>query len=140
LLAAVAAGAQTPAGDREALLQFERAADSYAFTHRQADRRGGLPPPAEGGLFTPPVAAALRSRLHAVQTRGGCQLPATGPPGFEVPRVNASTQGTSALPACFAAVLPPLPPELEYRTAGVALLLTDAHLHLVVDILHAAFP
>lgn len=140
LLAVVTGRAQTSVGDREALLQFQRAADSYAFAHRQADRRGGQWSAAEGALFTPTVAAAMRSRIHEVQARGGCHLPATGTLGFEVPRVNASTQGTSALPACVVAALPPLPPELEYRTAGVALLLADAHLHIVVDVLHAAFP
>jgi hypothetical protein len=44
------------------------------------------------------------------------------------------------VPPCIASVLPPLPNELEYRAAGVALLLADAHVHVVVDVLHAAFP
>jgi hypothetical protein len=38
------------------------------------------------------------------------------------------------------AALPKLPPELDYRSAGVALVLVDAHAGLVVDVLHGAFP
>lgn len=135
-----AAGAQTAFLDSEAVLQFQRAADTYAFTHRQADRRGIRAPAVEGALFTPQVAAALRARLHAAASRAGCGLPAPEGEDFTVPRVNAGDAGTRQLPPCLAAVLPALPVELAYRSAGVALLLTDARLHIVVDVLHAAFP
>ena len=57
-----------------------------------------------------------------------------------VTRVNASTEHTTELSACVAAVLSTLPPELGYRVAGVVLLLADTHLRIVVDVLHAAFP
>jgi hypothetical protein len=140
VLLAGAAGAQTAFLDSEAVLQFQRAADTYAFTHRQADRRGARAPAVEGALFTPQVAAAFRTRLHAAASRAGCGMPAAGGEDFTVPRVNASDAKTRPLPPCLAAVLPVLPVELEYRHAGVALLLIDAHLHLVIDVLHAAFP
>jgi hypothetical protein len=58
---------------------------------------------------------------------------------FSVPRVNMRVDAPP-LPESGASVLPPLPDELEYRVAGVTLLLVDAHLHIVVDVLHAAFP
>ena len=123
--------------DDQTLLQFQRAADSYAFAHRQDDRRGRPPSSfAEGRFFTPRVAATLRARILI----GGCELPGTGDRDFVVPRVNAATDGTHAVSPCLVAVLPKLPPELEYRSAGVALVLADAHLHIVVDVLHAAFP
>jgi len=121
-------------GDDGVILQFQRVADSYAFQHRQSERRGA--PPArlvEGVFFTPQVAAALRDRLRAA----GCRNAAGQE--FVVPRVNSSTEGTGPVQSCMAAVLPQLPPELEYRVAGVALILADAHLHIVVDVLHAAF-
>jgi hypothetical protein len=38
------------------------------------------------------------------------------------------------------AALPKLPPELEYRSMGVALMVIDVHAGLVVDVLHGAFP
>ena len=138
LLAGVTATAQTFA-DEEAILQFQRAADSYAFGHRQADRRGApLAGMAEGALITPRVAAVFRSRIRLAQANG-CALGAPGA-NFVVPRVGASTADSAAAPPCIAAVLPKLPTELEYRIAGVALLLGDAHLHVVVDVLHGAFP
>jgi len=121
--------------DDGVVLQFQRAADSYAFQHRQTERRGA-PPAAlvEGAFFTPQVAAALRDRLRAA----GCTNAAGQE--FVVPPVNSSSEATSSPQPCMIAALPKLPPELEYRVAGVALILADAHLHIVVDVLHAAFP
>lgn len=140
---AIAGAADTraaqPFGDTQAMIEFQRAADAYAFSHRQVDRRGAAPPArAEGTLFTPAVSDAFRKRIRAATSRQGCEPPSAGS-DFAVPRVNTRLEGAPALPACIAAVLPPLPTELEYRIAGVALLLADAHLHIVVDVLHAAF-
>jgi hypothetical protein len=135
MLTMLAGGEQAALTNEQAVLQFQRAADAYAFQHRQTERRGAPPAPlVEGAFFTPQVAAALRDRLRAA----GCKN-AVGQE-FVVPRVNSSTEGTSSLQSCMSEVLPKLPPELEYRVAGVALILADAHLHIVVDILHAASP
>ena len=137
----VALLAQDPFGDSQVITQFQRAADRYAFTHRQIERRRDTPAPnIEGAIFTPPAAAAFRQRLQRAIRSVGCEPPQ--PPGlnFAVPRVNASASGSLVLSTCIGAVLPKLPPELEYRTAGVALLLVDAHTAVVVDVLHAAFP
>ena len=135
------ARAQDPLGDSRVITEFQRAADSYAFTHRQVERKHGTPAPnTEGAIFTPPAANAFRQRLQRAIRSAGCEPPQ--PPGidFTVPRVNASASGSLALSTCIGAVLPKLPAELEYRTAGVALLLVDAHTAVVVDVLHAAFP
>ena len=119
------------------IVQFQRAADSYAFQHRQSERRGASPAPlVEGAFFTPQVAAAFRHRIRV----SGCQIPQPSDANFAVPRPNGSIEGTTPLGQCLSAVLPALPAELEYRASGVALLLADAHLHIVVDVLHAAFP
>ena len=123
--------------DTAAIVQFQRAADSYAFHHRQTERRGAaLAPLVEGGFFTPLVATAFRDRIRT----SGCEIPQSSGGDSAVPRLNASTEGTKPLSPCLSAVLPALPAELEYRVSGVALLLADAHLHIVVDVLHAAFP
>lgn len=123
--------------DAAVILQFERAADSYAFAHRQDDRRGTTPARlVEGEFFTPLVAAAFRARISGVS---GCNTPERGEGGAVVPPVNTSAAGAVPLPACLIAVLPHLPEELEYRAAGVALILADAHRGTVVDVLHAAF-
>jgi hypothetical protein len=136
ILCAGASSAQTFPDD-QSMLQFQRAADSYAFAHRQNDRRGRAPSPfVEGEFFTPMVAATFRARI----LNGGCELPGTGDRNFVVPRVNAATDGTRPLSPCLVALLPKLPAELEYRSAGVVLVLVDAHLHIVMDVLHGAFP
>jgi len=123
--------------DAAVILEFQRAADSYAFHHRQTERRGAPPAAlAEGAFFTPEVAAMLRQRIR----KSGCEMPRGSAGDSAVPRPNQSSEGTSLLPPCLSALLPALPAELEYRTSGVALLLADAHLHIVVDVLHAAFP
>ena len=123
--------------DSAVIVQFQRAADSYAFHHRQAERRAAAPAPlVEGAFFTPMVASAFRDRIR----RSGCQVSQGSAGDSAVPRPNESSEGAGPLPQCLSAVLPALPAELEYRVSGVALLLADAHLHIVVDVLHAAFP
>jgi len=138
--------------DADAIVQFQRAADGYAFQHRQVQRRLGANPgrgemtaamrdarvsAVDGDLFTPPVAFALRARIAAARG-SGCAVPITGASN-EVPRANQEASATVPVPACIAAVLPRLPEELEYRIAAVALLLVDTHANMVVDVLHGAF-
>ena len=136
LLASVTLQARQPQ-DAGVIAKFQRAADSYAFQHRQTERRGTPPAPSvEGAFFTPLVAAAFRHRIRT----SGCEIPQTGEGDSAVPRPNDFTDGTSPLAPCLVAVLPSLPAELEYRTRGIALVLADAHLKIVVDVLHAAFP
>lgn len=137
----VAEPAQEGFGDAQVIIEFQRAADSYAFSHRQLERRAQGPAAGvEGTLFTPIVVDAFRKRIRRATAGGACKLPDTAIRDFLVPRVNAPLDREPLVPACIASVLPPLPNELEYRVAGVALLLVDAHLHIVVDVLHAAFP
>lgn len=136
-LAVANSEAQVPTAT-QAIAQFQRAADSYAFRHRQVERRGApAPVPTEGALFEPLAAAAFRERI-VLATRQGCDLPDVAGE-FEVPRVNTFAGRTRPVPPCLVAALPRLPPELEYRIAGPALLLIDAHLQVVVDVLHAAY-
>ena len=138
-LAGIAGDGYAQSMDASAILQFQRAADSYAFAQRQDERRGASAVlRAEGELFTPIVGAAFRARIRAASVE--CNTPGRGEGSFVVPSVNTSAAGTEVLPACLAAVLPHLPSELEYRGAGMALILIDAHRNLVVDVLHAAFP
>lgn len=153
--AVVATSLQAQAGnsDSEAIRQFQRAADAYAFQHRQVQRRLGdaaattamaaamraaRPSPVDGALFTPVISAALRARINAA-TQAGCAPPKPGQDSA-VPRPNDDAASALAVAGCITAVLPRLPEELEYRAAGIALVLVDTHANLVVDILHAAFP
>jgi hypothetical protein len=145
VLALCACATLTPANpvaagqaDTRVIVEFQRAADSYAFAHRQADRRGGRNDAVEGVLFTPEVVRVLRSQIANGVKRSGCEIKLQG--NSVVPRVNQSTDGTFPLSSCLAALLPRMPEELEYRTAGRNLILADAHLHIVVDVLHDAIP
>ena len=136
--ALMAASPQAAQSDTRVIVEFQRAADSYAFAHRQADRRGARGDAVEGALFTPQVASALRSQIANGVKRSGCLIKAQG--DDSVLRVNGPIDGTLPVSPCLAAVLPKLPEELEYRTADRSLILADAHLHIIVDILHAALP
>ncbi len=142
LTAATESRAQdNPFYDAAIMVNFQRATDSYAFAHRQRERHGEWPAGrVEGTLFTPIVADAFRKRIRKAIAGEACRLADTPSGDFSVPRVNEPVDHAPAVPACIASMLPPLPDELEYRVAGVALLLVDGHLHIVVDVLHAAFP
>jgi hypothetical protein len=153
IIAATDSRAQDVPGDGQIMIAFQRAADSYAFQHRQIERRTGAGDPtavaaglkaarataAEGALFTTQVADAFRRRIATAIRAGGCDRPDLGGASFVVPRVNTSSSGARPLNACLLNALPRLPDELQYRIAGVALLLVDAHNDIVVDVMYAAF-
>jgi hypothetical protein len=148
------AGAQQSFDDGDVIIAFQRAADQYAFQHRQVERLVGAADQArvgvelkaaraaavEGALFTPLVANAFHRRIDFAMRAGDCARPSASSVSYEVPMVNASAAGTRPLDPCIARVLPKLPDELQYRRAGVALLVVDAHHEFVVDLMHGAFP
>ena len=132
--------------DVRAVVDFQRAADSYAFLHRRTQR--SLPavtpealaaairsarPAGTQHLFTPNAANAFRNALtHAV--RGGCDAgDLAGPPAGAVEYGSAAA--TQALTPCLAAALPALPEELAYRSAGGTLVIVDTHAAMVIDVL-----
>ena len=99
-VAGMAGDVHAQQSDAAVILQFERAADTYAFTHRQDDRRGTTPARlVEGEFFTPIAAAAFRARIRSV---AGCNTPAHGEGGSVVPAVNASSASTDPTAACLA--------------------------------------
>lgn len=138
-----------------------RAADAYAFLHRQVERqigfahgrnRSGASIEAselaaairaergkEGGgvFFTPAVAAAFRDAAGRA-VRAACDAGELRT-GVSKTAYAAHSPATNTHPItpCLAGVLPRLPDELEYRSAGTVLLLVDAHANLVVDVLPA---
>jgi hypothetical protein len=143
--------------------EFQRAADSRAFLHRQAERqigmehrRAGVPidqiasnelaarivnlraNEAKQMLFTPAVAATLRE-IAARAARAPTCDPGELRSGVWVTsyRANSRATGTKTVSECIASALPSLPDELEYRSAGTVLVLVDTHANLVVDVLPA---
>jgi hypothetical protein len=145
------------------VVEFQRAADSYAFLHRQAEREIGMAHRRAGlsvdevasqelaariitlrtnsprqRLFTRDIAAALRDLAARAARTPSCD-PGDLRAGVHVTsyQPNSSASGTKTVNDCIVAALPTLPAELEYRSAGTVLVLVDTHANLVVDVLPA---
>ena len=139
LCAAALAAAQERYEDTQAIVQFQRAADSYALTHRQVERKLSAADQMPAALraarsgshqnvfFTPAVQVAFRNRItHALRS-----------PECVAELANQASQEGRV--ACVTKVLPHLPDELEYIVFGRTLLLVDRHVHIVVDVFLDAF-
>ena len=154
--------AQDMFADTRAVVEFQRAADSYAFLHRQvenrldlAHRRAGRPiddiesrelaaaiiaqrsNAPEGTLFTPAVVMLFRQRAARAARVPDCDPGELRSGVWEMFDVNSPATGTEPVNRCIANALPALPDELEYRSGGTVLLLVDTHANLVVDVLPA---
>ena len=102
-----------------------------------------------GMIFTPVVSDVLTQLLeHAIQSNGYSAAEVLAAinvrylPGMPEPEVNGrfpAVRDIKVWPQLIA-VLPPLPPELEYRFVDRDLVLVDMHADLVVDILRFALP
>lgn len=102
----------------------------------------------QGDLFTPDLARELRARINAALVEHDFtadDVRAAGRvEGIDYLRVRLRVNGTFpwvlgvGMFPCIIDVLPPLPPELQYRIVDNDLLLLDVHASLVVDILPAA--
>jgi hypothetical protein len=101
-----------------------------------------------GDIFESDVRPVLRRLLHGVfsgpEGRQLREAVMDENPGAAVKlQVNAqypSGVPRSSMPAQVLKVLPPLPPELEYRFVGDQLILLDSHAAIIVDILPGAVP
>jgi hypothetical protein len=155
----VAVDARQPASDMRAIVDFQRAADTYAFLHRQAEMRLELAHRGwqeadpvssselakaivarrspDARLFTPRVMSAFRELAARAARTPGCDPGALLTGVWEMRDVNAPATGTMPVPACIRDALPKLPDELEYRSAGTVLVVVDAHANLIVDLLPA---
>jgi hypothetical protein len=103
----------------------------------------------QGNIFAPGIAQLIRSRLerrmnehHYATTDVFAALNKGRLPGMPEPELNQPfTWGLgSAMWPALVAVLPALPPELQYRFADRSLVLIDVHADMVVDILENALP
>ena len=149
--------------DVHAVIEFQRAADAYAFLHRQVERRLGQAHRRAGEagdvvaatelrtaiiaerstthdspLFTPELVTAFRHIAAKAVRTPGCDPGELRSGLWEMShQINSPATGTKRVNACIATALPGLPDELEYRSAGTVLLLVDVHANLVVDVLPA---
>ena len=154
-LATIAISAETERQDTAAIVAFQRSADSYTFLHRQVERKLG--PGATdaqmfaalqdarasakaGDLFATEIAGVLRTRIASTLRASNCVIPEGPGEDLRVPRINQEMATAVSLPECLSGVLPRLPEELQYRSVGKTLVLFDAHVNLVIDVLPDAFP
>lgn len=84
------------------------------------------------GLFAGPDGKRLRLSINEENPGEVVKLTVNGRYPDTVP--------ISTVPPQVLALLPPLPPELEYRFIGTTLILLDSHAHIIVDYLAAAVP
>jgi len=98
----------------------------------------------------PTLVARVRTELEGAEARPARKVLREGNPKFDeegyVPvtvRVNADypvKAPVSTVPASVLLVLPPLPPDLDYRFVGRDLILRDAEANLIVDYILGAVP
>jgi hypothetical protein len=101
-----------------------------------------------GDIFESDVRPVLRRLLHGVfsgadgkRLRSAVMDENPGPAvNLQVNAQYPSGVPRSNMPARVLQVLPPLPPELEYRFVGDQLILLDSHADIIVDILSGAVP
>jgi hypothetical protein len=105
------------------------------------------PDTSAGTVFTPRVAAAVRTELRTVlagedgkNARGA--ILDENPQGIRVEPRRPYPDGAplSRVPTSVLAVLPPVPDDVEYRFVGRDLILRDAHANVVIDVLPEAVP
>ena len=99
----------------------------------------------QGDIFTEVVARMFHRRIASCLVRADLEAILAdqryGEQGQVTPRVNAVWPARvpfDMVPPQLLAALPRLPPELQYRIIGTALVLWDHHANLVVDILPGA--
>ena len=92
--------------------------------------------PREGEIFTPRTAAEFKKRLRRVETAAICETIRDDNPGElsrPVSRDYPESRPRATTPATVLAILPTLPPDIEYRFVGRDLILLDTRANIVVD-------
>jgi len=92
--------------------------------------------PREGGIFTTRAADEIRRRLRLVATVDTCRTIMDDNPGHlsrPVSRDYPEGRPRSTTPATVLAIVPRLPPDIEYRFVGPDLILLDTRANIVVD-------
>jgi hypothetical protein len=125
---------------RSTAAQISAASDALARAIKRA-----RPKPQPGTFFDAAAAGAINARLRELLARHPVLLDgiddevrAAHAPGVYARFPEASP--VSTMPPSLLAVLPSLPPELEYRLVGEDLVLRDTDAALILDVLPKAVP
>jgi hypothetical protein len=129
-----------PTNSPDAIEHYE-----HRLAHRIREERSG---DARGGIFTPAVSAEFRRLIAATMQAPEARqilksLRDTQPAQVPVIRVNSMYPSGAPLqstPPSLLLNLPSLPPEVEYRVIGHALVLRDVEANLIVDFIPNAIP
>ena len=107
--------------------------------------RAERPDAKQGDLFTPQLSQLLRARIQEALIKHRYSVDdarvLSRVDGLDYTRVELRVNDTfpwalgAAMLPCLIDVLPPLPPELQYRMVDDVLVLLDVHASLIVDIL-----
>jgi hypothetical protein len=92
--------------------------------------------PREGDIFTTRAAEEIRRRLRLIATVDTCRAIEDDNPGRlsrPVSRDYPEGRPLSTTPATVLAILPRLPPDIQYRFIGHDLILLDTRANIVVD-------
>jgi hypothetical protein len=109
---------------------------------RPLARPGDIVDPEAANLLRLRIRETLAARGHTTAAILHSQRDEDAEPAQGPPAVNAEFPWArgSSLPACLFAVLPTLPPELQFRLLERDLVLVDTHAGLVVDVVADALP
>jgi hypothetical protein len=129
-----------PTNSPDAIEHYE-----HRLAHRIREMRSG---DIQGAIFTPEISAEFRRLIGASMQGSDAQrilksLRDTQPARLPAIRVNSmypSGVPLQSTPPSLLLNLPSLPPELEYRVIGHALVLRDVEANLIVDFIPNAIP
>lgn len=95
----------------------------------------------QGDIFTRRISAAFKRVLRAETNAGRCAAIRDDGPGqfsYRTNRTYPKEQPLSTVPAGILAVLPALPPDVQYRFIGRHLVLHDTRANVILDRIHDA--
>ena len=98
--------------------------------------------PAEGALFTPPIATEIRRALELVLTTSSVATIMDENPGSFEYRINGDYpkyRKLASMPGTALAILPALPADIHYRFVGDFLILHDTRANIILDRMAVAF-
>ena len=124
------------------LIVTDRVRDIHRAERLLAHRVRSVREPAEGALFTPPIADEIRRALGQVLTNTSIAIIMDENPGDFPYRINGEYpkhQKLASMPGTALAILPVLPADVYYRFVGHYLILHDTRANIILDRMACTF-